>query len=294
MKNNTQLVDYCFKLYNAGARYWFGCFGQRASSSLWKVKKQQYPSQYKSSKDKQIKKDIEEGRIVTDCSGLIKGFMMTRDNGQIVYTPSYDLGANGYYNKAPEKGTIKTMPDIPGLAVWKEGHIGVYVGNGEVIEARGFDYGVQKYKLSDRPYKYWLKVPGLEYVSSNIPPQPIPEPAPVTPPTTEPSPVQTYKVKKGDTLSKIANGITDTSVTMATKAHLRNNNPLLICLASNDALSANLKNIATLMSRKNVYFTPMHQDDPVNKPHSLVAEFELVENSLQLALAGKQNPKIFI
>lgn len=98
----------------------------------------------------------------------------------------------------------------------------------------------------------------------------------------------------GNTLSKIANGITDTSVTMATKAHLRNNNPLLICLASNDALSANLKNIATLMSRKNVYFTPMHQDDPVNKPHSLVAEFELVENSLQLALAGKQNPKIFI
>ena len=199
MKNNNQLVEYCFKLYNTGARYWFGTFGQKASTNLWKTKKQQYPSQYKSSKDKQIKKDIEEGRIVTDCSGLIKGFMMLRDNGQIVYTPSYDLGANGYYNKATEKGTIKTMPDIPGLAVWKEGHIGVYVGNGEVIEARGFDYGVQKYNLSDRPYKYWLKVPGLEYIS------PAPTPQPVPTPTPEPSPVQTtYKVKKGDTLSKIA------------------------------------------------------------------------------------------
>ncbi|MBR2381342.1 MAG: dipicolinate synthase subunit B [Clostridia bacterium] len=98
----------------------------------------------------------------------------------------------------------------------------------------------------------------------------------------------------GNTLSKIANGITDTSVTMATKAHLRNNNPLLIALASNDALSANLKNIATLMSRKNVYFVPMHQDDPINKPHSLVAEFDLVENSLRFALLGKQDPKIFI
>lgn len=98
----------------------------------------------------------------------------------------------------------------------------------------------------------------------------------------------------GNTLSKIANGITDTSVTMATKAHLRNNNPLLIALASNDALSANLKNIATLMSRKNVYFAPMHQDDPINKPHSLVAEFDLVENSLRFALLGKQDPKIFI
>ena len=200
MKNNIQLVEYCNKLYNAGARYWFGTFGQIASNNLWKVKKQQYPEKYKSSKDKQIKKDIEEGRIVTDCSGLIKGFMMTRDNGQIVYTPSLDLGANGYYNNAKEKGTIKTMPDIPGLAVWKEGHIGVYIGNGEVIEARGFDYGVQKYKLSERPYTKWLKVPGLEYNSLPVPsPQPVPEPKPE--PTPEP---KTYKVKKGDTLTKIA------------------------------------------------------------------------------------------
>lgn len=199
MKNNIQLVDYCNKLYNAGARYWFGTFGQIASNSLWIAKKQQYPLQYKSSRDKQIKKDIEEGRIVTDCSGLIKGFMMTRDNGQIVYTPSLDLGANTYYNRATEKGTIKTMPDIPGLAVWKEGHIGVYVGNGEVIEARGFDYGVQKYKLADRPYTKWLKIPGLEYITIPESPQPVPEPKPEHAP--EP---KTYKVKKGDTLSKIA------------------------------------------------------------------------------------------
>lgn len=199
MKNNIQLVEYCNKLYNAGARYWFGAFGQIASNNLWNVKKQQYPSQYKPSRDKQIKKDIEEGRIVTDCSGLIKGFMMIRDNGQIVYTPSLDLGANTYYNRATEKGTIKTIPDIPGLAVWKEGHIGVYVGNGEVIEARGFDYGVQKYKLSDRPYTKWLKIPGLEYLINPISPQPVPEPKPE--PTPKP---KTYKVKKGDTLSKIA------------------------------------------------------------------------------------------
>ena len=98
----------------------------------------------------------------------------------------------------------------------------------------------------------------------------------------------------GNTLSKIANGITDTSVCMAAKAHLRNNNPLIIALASNDALSSNLKNIATLMSKKNVYFTPMVQDDPVNKPHSLVAEFELIEDTLKNALQGRQMPKIFI
>lgn len=198
MKNNLQLVEHCKSLYNQGARYWFGCFCQRASSNLLKVKRQQYPSMYKSSRDKQLKKDIEENRIVTDCSGLIKGFMMTRENGQIVYTPSLDLGANTYYNNATEKGTIKTMPDIPGLAVWKEGHIGVYIGGGEVIEARGFDYGVQKYKLSERPYTKWLKIPGLEYVENPTPsPQPIPEPTPAPEPTI-------YKVKKGDTLTKIA------------------------------------------------------------------------------------------
>ena len=203
MKNNNQLVEYCNKLYEAGARYWFGTFGQKASTNLWKVKKQQYPSMYKSSRDKQIKKDIEEGRIVTDCSGLIKGFMMLRDNGQIVYTPSLDLGANTYYNRAKEKGTIKTMPDIPGLAVWKEGHIGVYVGNGEVIEARGFDYGVVKYKLSERPYTKWLKIPNLEYITSTPSAQPIPEPTPAPAPEPAPTP-KTYKVKNGDTLTKIA------------------------------------------------------------------------------------------
>ncbi len=98
----------------------------------------------------------------------------------------------------------------------------------------------------------------------------------------------------GNTLSKLANGITDTSVTMAAKAHLRNDKPLVISLASNDALSGNLKNIATLLSRKNVYFTPMVQDDPINKPHSLVTDFSLVESALENALKGKQMYKIFL
>ena len=98
----------------------------------------------------------------------------------------------------------------------------------------------------------------------------------------------------GNTLAKIANGITDTPVCMAAKAHLRNNNPLIIALATNDALSANLTNIATLLSRKNVYFTPMVQDDPINKPHSLVADFDLIESTLEHALKGEQIIKIFI
>ena len=98
----------------------------------------------------------------------------------------------------------------------------------------------------------------------------------------------------GNTLAKIANGITDTAVCMAVKAHLRSDRPLVLALASNDALSANLKNIAAMLSRKSVYFVPMEQDDPVAKPHSLVADFSLLPETLREALAGRQIPRLFL
>ena len=98
----------------------------------------------------------------------------------------------------------------------------------------------------------------------------------------------------GNTLAKIANGVTDTAVCMAAKAHLRRDFPLIISLASNDALSANLKNIATLLSRKCVYFVPMEQDDPEKKPHSLVADFSLLKPTLLAALEGRQFRRLFL
>ena len=97
----------------------------------------------------------------------------------------------------------------------------------------------------------------------------------------------------GNTLAKMANGITDTAVTMAAKAHLRSNRPLVIALASNDALSANLKNIGAMLTRKNVYFVPMKQDDPEGKPHSLVADFSKLSDTLEAALKGKQYQRLF-
>lgn len=98
----------------------------------------------------------------------------------------------------------------------------------------------------------------------------------------------------GNTLAKLAEGITDTAVTMAAKAHLRSDRPLVIALASNDALSANLKNIATLLSRKHVYFVPLKQDDPQKKPHSLVADFSLLLPTMACAKEGKQYRKLFL
>lgn len=97
----------------------------------------------------------------------------------------------------------------------------------------------------------------------------------------------------GNTLAKMANGITDSTVTMAAKAHLRGNRPLIIALASNDALSANLKNIGEMLTRKGVYFVPMRQDDPEKKPHSLVADFSLLPVTLEAALTGRQFQKLF-
>lgn len=92
----------------------------------------------------------------------------------------------------------------------------------------------------------------------------------------------------GNTLGKLANGITDTSVTMACKAHLRNGRPLLLAPATNDGLGANAKNIGMLLNCKNIYFVPFSQDDPVKKSNSLMASFELLIPAIQAALGGKQ------
>ena len=92
----------------------------------------------------------------------------------------------------------------------------------------------------------------------------------------------------GNTLAKMANGVTDTPVTMAVKAHLRNGRPLLIAISTNDGLSQSLYNIAAMLNKKNVYFVPFGQDDPVGKPCSLVAELSLLPEALRLAMDGKQ------
>lgn len=98
----------------------------------------------------------------------------------------------------------------------------------------------------------------------------------------------------GNTLAKIANGVTDTSVTMAAKAHLRCDRPLLIALASNDAMSQNLPNLARLLERKGVYLVPMRQDDPEHKPHSLVADLSRLGECLEAALLGRQMRPVFL
>lgn len=98
----------------------------------------------------------------------------------------------------------------------------------------------------------------------------------------------------GNTLAKMAAGISDGTVTLAAKAHMRQSRPTLIALASNDAMSANLGNIAAMLMKKNVFFVPMRQDAPKEKPHSLVADFSLVPSALRAVREGKQLRPLFL
>lgn len=92
----------------------------------------------------------------------------------------------------------------------------------------------------------------------------------------------------GNTLAKLANGITDTPVLMAAKAHLRNNKPLLISLSTNDALGMNMKNIGLLLNAKNIYFVPFGQDNPEQKPNSMIAHTDLLLPAIEASLDGRQ------
>ncbi len=97
----------------------------------------------------------------------------------------------------------------------------------------------------------------------------------------------------GNTLGKLAGGITDTAVTMATKSHLRNQRPVLLAVSTNDALLASAGNIGKLLGRKHFYFVPMGQDAPESKPNSMVAKFDLLAEAAANALVGKQMQPVF-
>lgn len=98
----------------------------------------------------------------------------------------------------------------------------------------------------------------------------------------------------GNTLAKLANGIADTPVTLAVKAHLRNARPVVLAVSSNDALAANAANLGSLLNRRNYFFVPFGQDSPVQKPCSLVADMALLPQTVALALQGKQLQPILL
>jgi peptidoglycan hydrolase-like protein with peptidoglycan-binding domain len=122
----------------------------------------------------QYKADIAAKRKCCDCVGLIKGYYWAKDDGTQVYglDGRLDKGADGMFSVAKVKGKISTLPEIPGLLLYSPGHVGVYVGGGYTVEARGFNYGVVKTKVSQRSWSYWYQCPYIDYLTEESPTQP--------------------------------------------------------------------------------------------------------------------------
>lgn len=166
-KTNTGLVEWAKS--KLGCPYWYGTFGQKATAELLNQKIKQYPSYYTASRVNRCKGQY--GKEVFDCVGLIKGYIWYNESKKkIIYNSSQDLSADTMLSKAKEKGTIKTIPELPGVLVHMSGHVGIYLGNGDVIEATvgSSDYKVKKSKLSGRGWTHWSKCPFIEYKSAQI------------------------------------------------------------------------------------------------------------------------------
>lgn len=163
-KNATDLVTYAINAYESGWGYVWGTFGSVLTEGLFQSKLEQYPDGVGNYEE--FIRNNWVGKRTTDCCGLIKGYgWLDPETMSINYGTNGmpDLGANQMYYNASESGTIDTIPEIPGLAVWHDGHIGVYIGNGYVIEAMGTKYGVVKTQLEGRGWTHWLKVEYINY-----------------------------------------------------------------------------------------------------------------------------------
>lgn len=163
-KNAADLVTYATYAWDSQWGYVWGTFGQVLTESLLQSKIQQYPSGVRD-KEALIREKWLGGRTV-DCVGLIKSYgWLDPASMRINYGSNGmpDIGADAMYYNAQVKGSIDTIPEVPGLAVWHSGHIGVYIGNGEVIEAMGTAYGVVKTKLNERNWTAWLEIPYIIY-----------------------------------------------------------------------------------------------------------------------------------
>ena len=181
-KNNLDLVQWAKAAERNRWGYVWGTFGQVLDNNLYNAKLQQYPEEVGRYADF-IQANWLGGRT-TDCVGFIKGYSWLDANTlQVGYAVNGmpDISADQMYDYATEKGSIDTIPEIPGLAVWHEGHIGIYIGNGLVIEAKGTRHGVVQTQLANSSWTHWLKIPYINYVEPTV------DPTDPTVPSTEPT-----------------------------------------------------------------------------------------------------------
>ena len=167
-KNNLDLVAYAIQAWEHNWGYVWGTYGNVLTDSLFAYKLEQYPEGVGNYEE--FIKEHWLGRRTTDCVGLIKGYgWLDTSDMTIGYAENGmpDYGANQMYQAAvnadADHGPMSEMPEIVGLAVWKEGHIGVYIGNGYVIEAMSTKKGVVRTEVDGRGWEGWCKIPYIEY-----------------------------------------------------------------------------------------------------------------------------------
>ena len=163
--NNKEFADYCKS--KVGCYYWFGTFGQKASKALYLEKKKQYPKYYTAS---DFEKQIANPKQVFDCAGLVKSIILLKK-----YSAADDLGATGIYGKCKKKGKISNISDLkPGTLIFKgndstKTHVGVYIGSGKLVEAKGHAYGVVESSYSSA-FKYWAEYYAVDYSEEPVKP----------------------------------------------------------------------------------------------------------------------------
>lgn len=163
--NNLDLVKWSEFAADKGWGYVWGTYGTVLSPDFLESKIIQYPDEVGGKED--FIRENWLGKRTADCVGLIKGYSWYDTTSQMTILVSNgmpDIGADIMYENATEKGTIDTIPEIPGLAVWKEGHIGVYIGEGEVVEAYRTTSGVIRSELANGGWTHWLKIPYINYI----------------------------------------------------------------------------------------------------------------------------------
>lgn len=178
--SNIHFANFCRAF--VGQPYWYGTNLNRCTKALWQQKSKQFPEHYTSDRNEQYKRDILNYSFCADCVGLIIGYLWSNAGEGILESIGKEtdlstnkVGRNGMPSKSSNGlfewakqqgmkwGTIDTIPDVPGIAVRYDGHVGVYVGNGEVVEESGFKVGCILSQLKKKKWTHWYRIPGINY-----------------------------------------------------------------------------------------------------------------------------------